>query len=316
MNHAPVGRSFYGIAFGVLLMAGGAVSLVASARQAPPSAAQAKRASQNIPSSAPGKQSVLPGFGKSADPRNGSADAPVSGGDPQKKAHLDMDDPDLNERTGLARGKNLVYTEGDMRFTGQTAVYKKSAREFDAQGSLELDDPKHHVTGDKSHVDLKKQLAVIKGSVVITLKPTLPDPSVPTDPANAKQRRFPVIITCDRAEDSYKRDFIILNGHLVFKQAILKDDGKMVERTLTAEHAEYDGKTNKLHLFQPVKAFDSEGQNIEFEKDAYVGTKEGEETLTSTGKSKINFNLDDAGGDDSPVDKKDATPPPVVKKPN
>lgn len=317
MTTQTVGRSFYGAAaFGALLVTGGTISLVASARQSPPSAAQAKRAAPPTPLPTTSKQTALPGFNKPVDGHSGPAGAPIPGSDPQKQAHIAMDDPDLNEKTGLARGKNVVYTEGDMKFTGMTAVYNKNSKELDAQGSLELDDPKHHVTGDRSHVDRKKQIATIAGGVVITLKPTPPDPNAPANADTAKQRQYPVIITCDRVEDSYKKEFIVLTGHLVFKQTIKKDDGKTVERTLTAEHAEYDGKTNKLHLFQPVKAHDSEGQTIDFEKDAYVGTKEGEETLTSTGKSKVVFNLDDAAGGDPAADSKDAPPPPDVKKPN
>jgi lipopolysaccharide assembly outer membrane protein LptD (OstA) len=330
MNYPPTGRSFYGLAaFGALLAVSGSVSLVAAAHQSPPSPAQAKKA---VPPSTAGKQVALPGFDKSTDTHITSSGVPAPGGDPQKQASLDMDEPDLNEKTGIARGKNVVYTEGDMKFTGMTAVYNKNSRELDAQGSLELDDPKHHVTGDKSHVDRKKQLAIMKGNIVITLKPTPPDPAVPADPNTAKQRQYPVIITCDRADDSYKKDFIVLTGHLIFKQTIVKDNGKLVERTMTADHAEYDGKTNKLHLFEPVKAYDSEGQKSDFEKDVFVGTKEGEETLTSPGKAKINFNPDETSDDDAatadksstdkqttekkPPEKKDTPPPSSPKQPN
>ncbi len=237
-----------------------------------------------------------------------------------------MDVSDLSAKTGIAKGKNVVYTEGNMKFTALTAVYNDNTRQLDAQGNLELDDPKHHVTGDKSHVDRKKQQAIITGGVIITLKPTPQDPNVPANPDTAKQRQYPVIITCDRVEDSYKKDFIVLTGHLIFKQNILKDNGKMVERTLTSEHAEYDGKSNQLHLFQPVKAHDSEGQTIDFENDAFVGTKEGDETLTTPGKSTVHFNLDDATKED-PVaektledkktgEKKDIPPSPAPKTSN
>lgn len=314
MSYQPASRSFYAIvAFGTLLAAGGAFSLVASARQSAPSAAQAKKAAQSVPSPTTGRQTNLPGFDKTSDAHAGPAGAAIPGSDLQKQAHILLHEPDMNEKTGIAKGHDVVYTEGDMKFTGQTAVYNKNTLELEAQGSLELDDPKHHVTGDKSHVYRKKQLAVMTGSVVITLKPTPLDPNAPPNPDAAKQRQFPVIITCDRAEDSYKKDFIVLTGHLVFKQTILKDNGKMVERTLTAEHAEYDGRTSQLHLFQPVKAYDSEGQKSDFEKDVFVGTKEGEETLKSTGKSTTILNLDDVSNDDPAADKKDTPPPPGSK---
>ncbi|MCW3099048.1 MAG: LPS-assembly protein LptD [Chthonomonadaceae bacterium] len=328
MKYQPIGRSFYAVAAcGALLVAGGTASLVASARQSPPSPTQAKKAAQTVPSTTNGKQTPLPGFNKSSDSHSDAASP--AGTVAQQKATVFFQEGTGDAKTGIAKGQGVVYTEGDMKFTGQTAVYNRNTQELDAQGNLDLDDPKHHVTGDKSHVDRKKQLATIKGNVVITLKPTPPDPNLPPDPDTAKQRKYPVIITCDRADDSYKKDFIVLNGHLLFKQTIMKDNGKTVERTLTAEHAEYDGKTNTLHLFEPVKAYDSEGQKSDFEKDVFVGTKEGEETLTSPGKAKIIFNLDDddaATGDKSstdkqttekkPPEKKDTPPPSAPKQPN
>jgi lipopolysaccharide export system protein LptA len=332
MNHPPTSRSFYAVAvYGTLLVAGGTVSLVASARQSPPSSAQAKKAAQTTPEPTTGKQVALPGFDKQGGVSGVQAGAPVSGTNPQSSAKVVLFGADGSEKTGISTARDVVYTEGDMKFTGQKAVYNSNTLELDTQGSLVLDDPKHHVTGDKSHVYRKKRLAVMTGSIVITLKPTPPDPNVPIDPDKAKQRQFPVIITCDNADDYYKKDFIILKGHLIFKQTIVKDNGKTVERTLTAEHGEYDGKTNTLHLFEPVKAYDSEGQKSDFEKDVFVGTKEGEETLTSPGKAQIIFNLDDASDDDAaadqsspdkqttekkPPEKKDTPPPPSPKQPN
>ncbi len=310
------------ISLSALTLAGGSLSLIASAGQSPPSAAGSKKATVVAPSASPGRQATLPGLGKSAEPRRNPTSAPPPrdenrSADPVKQGHVDMEDPDANLKTGIYKGRNVVYTEGDTTVKGANAVYNKKTEELDVQGNLELNDPKHHVSGDKSHVDRKKLLAIITGNVVITLKPTPPDPSIAVDSTAAKQRQYPVIITCDRVDDFYKKDFILLNGHLVFKQTITKDDGKTVERTMTAEHAEYDGKTSKLHLFQPVKASDSEGQTIDFEKDAYVGTKEGEETLTSTGKSRIHFNLDDAKDPAEKADDKtgkDPVTPPVPKK--
>jgi len=81
-----------------------------------------------------------------------------------------------------------------------------------------------------------------------------------------------------------------------------------------------------------VKAIDSEDQKSEFEKDVFVGTKEGEETLTSPGRSTVHFNAEDVTEDDAvteekassdkqtgekkPPEKKDTPPPPTPKQPN
>jgi hypothetical protein len=80
-------------------------------------------------------------------------------------------------------------------------------------------------------------------------------------------------------EDYYKRKFVILRGHLVFRQKFTKDSGKVVERTLTAEHAEYDIKTDRMVLFAPVDGHDTDGQTFHSEFDMTVGTKKGAEKL-------------------------------------
>lgn len=313
MHYQPASRSFYAIvAFGALLGAGGTVSLVASARQTPPSAAQSKKAMRSAPPlPAAAKQVPLPGFDKPGDVHRSQKGDPISTVDPQKQGHVILHEPDGDLKTGIYKARDVVYTEGDMKFTGQTAVYNENTLELDTRGSLVLDDPGHHVTGDKCHVFRTKRLAVMTGNIIITLKPTPPSPDAPANADREKQRQYPVIITCDHADDFYKKNFIVLKGHLIFKQMILKNNGKTVERTLTAEHAEYDGKTNKMHLFQPVNAYDSEGQKSDFEADVFVGTKEGEETLTSPGKMTVRFNPDEAPEDDTSADKT----PPVPKPP-
>jgi lipopolysaccharide assembly outer membrane protein LptD (OstA) len=309
MTHQPVRRSFVGIAaFGALLVTGGAVSQLALARQSPPSPSQAKKAMPPAPTGKVDKEIPLPGFGKSSGTTAGSAGV-TPAGQTQASIQLELDAADLNNKSGIAKGTNLLYIDGDLRCTAMKAVYNKKTNEVDAQGNLQIDDPKHHVSGDRSHVERNKQMATMAGSVVITLKPTPPGPGVTPDSDSAKQRRFPVIITCDRAQDAYKKEFIVLTGHLVFKQNIRQEDGTIVERTLTAEHAEYDGKTNNMHLFQPVKAYDSQGQNIDFEKDVFVHTVENDETLTTSGRSVLHLKPQDVKDEDD-ASGKEKTPPP------
>lgn len=319
MNHPPTGRSIYAIAaFSTLLAAGGVVSMVASARQSPPTAAQAKKPAQTPPPTKV-KQVPLPGFDKPDATHPAPAGASGTNTPPERQGKVNLIDGDVDTKTGIGTGKNVVYTEGEMKFTGQSAVYNDNTKELVTQGNLVLDDPKHHVTGDKCHVYSSKRRAVMSGNIVITLKPSTPDPNLPNNSDRSKQSQYPVIITCDNADDYYKKNFIILTGHLVFKQMYMKNNGKMVERTVTADHAEYDGKANKLHLFKPVKSYDSDGQKGEFESDVFVGTKEGEETLTSSGKSNYQFILeevpdDDTAPEDTTPEKKDVPPPAPPKK--
>jgi hypothetical protein len=217
---------------------------------------------------------------------------------------------DVDEKTGITTGHDFTYKEGDMVVTGANARYNKKTKVLDADGRLALDNPRQHVTGDKAHVDNSKKakLAVFTGSVVIVIKPKdRPADAGANEVAGEKGKGG--TITCDRVDDYYKKDFAILTGHLTFKQKITKKDGGMVERTLTADHAEYDGKHDKMHLFPPVDVKDTDGQEAHFTTDALVGTKEGEETLESKGKISLKILLDDDADDSGDTS---AGPPPAA----
>ena len=234
------------------------------------------------------------------------APVPPPAAEKKKMDGLDMDDVTWDAKTDVHTGKNFKYTEGDMIVTGNTAHDNHNKKLLLATGNLIMDDPKHHVTGGKADVDYgRKKLAVLTDNIVIVLKPEPDTPGTANPDATiGSERRQGVVITCDRVEDYYKRKFTILKGHLVFRQKIKKQDGKIVERTLFAEHAEYDGKTDQMHLFAPVNGSDTDGQEAKFEKDVFVGTKEGEETLKSDGPSHFTFPLDKSDGAD------DETPEP------
>jgi hypothetical protein len=184
----------------------------------------------------------------------------------------------------------------------------------------------YDITLNQKNVERKIKLAVITGNVVIVLKPKEEEPKGPTVKVASddgqdnkeklrKDRNRGGTITCDQVDDYYKKEFAILKGHLVFKQQITKENGDKVDRTLTSDHAEYDGKANKMHLFAPVKFHDSDGQEIEFEKDVYVGTKEGEETLDSKGVTKGHVPIKDEEGESEKKQPEKKSGPPV-KPPN
>lgn len=199
-------------------------------------------------------------------------------------AELVMDNPVYDEKTRTISGANFVYTEGDLRVTGSRAQYNNASHILIAEGNLVLEDPKYRITGDRAEVNHARdqKIAVITGNVQIVIKPKEP----PSDPGNASNedlseaRRAGGVIRCDRVETRYKSEFSRLSGNLVFRQTITRN-GRRIERTLTAQRAEYDGKAEKLTLFPPVKGHDTDGQRMEFDDVVHVGTKEGAETLES-----------------------------------
>ena len=210
---------------------------------------------------------------------------------PEDKSHLtnfSFSSIAIDAKSGESHGPDFTYSderESNLKVTGNQARYKqdkiKKLSIMDVNGNLILDDDKHHVTADKAHVDDSEgvKLAVITGNVVIVLKPK---PELKKDASDsAKQRGKGATITCDKVDDYYKKEFVIFTGHFVVKQLITKDDGSILDRTVTADHAEYDGKLNMLHLFAPVDYSDSDKQELHCVEDAFVGTKEGEETFKS-----------------------------------
>lgn len=133
-------------------------------------------------------------------------------------------------------------------------------------------------------------------------------PAGSTDDDRAVQKRRGATVTCDRMEDQYRKKFIKLTGHLICRQQRVGKDGKTEEQVLTAEHAEYNGKSEVLVLFGPVDGHDFKGQEFHSPNDVTVGTTEGKETLEGRG-GRFSFFPDEENDDDSSPDAKgDAEP--------
>lgn len=219
-------------------------------------------------------------------------------------ANLKLIDFDVDEHSGIGTGHKFVYTTGDTVISGENGRYNKNLEVMDADTNLILDDPEHHITGDKSHVEQKKSRLVVTGNVVLTLKPEKAaanaDPNASVDDA----KKQGAIINCDEVESFYKKKFNTLRGHLIFKQHILRPGKEPLDRMGTAEHAEYDGKKEMLVLFPPVHGEDSEGKKFDSEKNkVIISTKAGNETMSGA-QGTLVFPVQEAeedGADTSPL---------------
>jgi hypothetical protein len=237
----------------------------------------------------------------------------------------------MESLTNTLVGNNFVYQRADSVTTGDHGRYKEDPKThkgiLDADGNLVFDDPKHHATCNKAHIDTTIKLAVFTESVVLILKPEEKTPDKAAAPApttgvqtvaataanavptaqpddtgtnNARgQQKHGATVYCDRMEDEYKKKYIKLFGHVLFKQKFVDASGKTVERELTAEHAEYNGKTESMVLFGPVDGHDSKGQEVHSKNKVTLGTKEGEESLEGDGIKTRFLPQDDAEEADS-----------------
>lgn len=222
-----------------------------------------------------------------------------------------------NKRTGITTADDslVLIPEDKMRITGDRTIIDENKKTVDVAGKLEIDDPEQNVKGVKAFIDDNNDVkkAIITGNVVILIKPKKekdaekkPNAAAddPKDDELKKGRNEGVLVKCDKVENFYKREFIILTGNLVFTQKITTDKGRIIERTLKASKAEYDRKTEKLYLFGPVTGSDSDGQQFDTDSDAVVGTKEGEETLEIKGRFKASIFVEDKDEDPDTASKK------------
>ncbi len=263
--------------------------------------------------------------------------SPANNTDTDKKwADVSGQDWVHNDATGDGACHDFHYVEHDTTMTCAQLHYNDHKKVMVMEGDIVMEDPDHRITGEKANVDYgNKKLAIITDNVVLTLKSEskehagdagkgAPSPAAskgnvgvaPIDPPdkataapasdNSKQeenvgkaRQRGGTATCDRLDDYYKKKFAILRGHLVFKQKFTDDDGKEVERTVTAEHGEYDGKTEILVLFAPVDVHETTGREMHFDGNVTLHTKEGGEALQSQSKFKGKLPLPD---DDTDTD--------------
>lgn len=235
---------------------------------------------------------------------------------------------DIKDDGQTASARNIHYAESDRTVTGDMGRYNRKTRQLSAEGHIVLDDPKHHITADRASVDDgKAKLAILNSSVVIVIKPDEPAPGAApatggktTEETNTEEdvastRKRGAVITCDHVEDYYRKKSILMRGHLVGKQRYRDKDGTDIERTLIAEHAEYDGKTEVLVLFPPVDVRDTQGQEMHFDTKVIVGTKEGAETLESSGAFRGVYHPKNSDEEEQP-ETDQATPPKPAKTGN
>jgi hypothetical protein len=108
-----------------------------------------------------------------AGPAAGSPAGAANGAD--QLVGLDWSDWKHDEQTQVDVGRDFTYREKDMTITGERARYDGKAKVLDASGNLVLDDPQHHLTADKGHIERNKKLAIFTEHVVMVLKPEAPE---------------------------------------------------------------------------------------------------------------------------------------------
>jgi lipopolysaccharide export system protein LptA len=195
----------------------------------------------------------------------------------------------LEEQQGKTRiGEGLVIRDGDTIMTADRAEQDIEAQVIHASGNLKVTDPRVDISADKLTIELKEKRAVLEGNVKILVKPKQSEEQA-AQPTSEETRslktemREPVQITCDRAENLYQRKIITLTGNLKMVQ-ILKESGKT--RTLTAQKAVYNSRTEQVQLIGEVHGVDEKGQEL-IAPEIVVSVKEGDEWLRISQPGKM-----------------------------
>jgi lipopolysaccharide assembly outer membrane protein LptD (OstA) len=211
------------------------------------------------------------------------ADPPTqnSGEKQAKTRRVEVTFQRLEEQQGKTRiGEGLVIRDGDTIMTAERAEQDIEAQVIRATGNLRVTDPRVELSADKLTIELKEKRALLEGNVKILVKPKQSEEQA-AEPATEETRslktemREPVQITCDRAENLYQKKIITLTGNLKMVQ-MLKENGKT--RTLTAQKALYNSRTEQVQLIGEVHGVDEKGQEL-LAPEILVSVKEGDEWL-------------------------------------
>lgn len=227
-----------------------------------------------------------------------------------KTRRVEVEFKRLEEQQGKTRiGEGLVIRDGDTVMTADRAEQDIEAQVIHATGNLRVTDPRVELSADRLTIELKEKRAILEGNVQILVKPK-ESQQANAQPTSEETRslktemREPVQITCDRAENLYQKKIITLTGNLKMVQ-LLKENGKT--RTLTAQKAIYNSRTEQVQLVGDVHGVDEKGQELTA-PEILVSVKEGDEWLkiTQPGKMVIFVEEEEETAEETPT----PAPPP------
>jgi lipopolysaccharide export system protein LptA len=228
-----------------------------------------------------------------------------------------------SDSDGNGEGRNVVVVDGETTVRADTGKWNTESRVAVATGNLSMTDPEADGTSEKAEVYYakSKKLLIMTGKVTITVKPKkktdVPAPKAPARPAavvlkdgkatvqpdsqaeddkeKEAPRRYPAVITCDRAEYQYdkKKKLGLLTGHFIVVQKLPDKT-----RTLTAERAEWYGLEERIVLHPPVHFEDTKGNSGDSKDVMVVYTKEGDDRVE--GKATVIHFKVEADEEDEP----------------
>ena len=232
-----------------------------------------------------------------------------------------------NESTGEGSARNIEIIDDQTVIHADQGRWNTKQRVAHMTGNLSLKDPQADGTADAAQVYYarSKRLVILTGHVQLTIKPRKeqeqPSSVAPVSSQNGgggaqpgtdeedreSPRKYPAVVTCDRAEYHYDRNvkYALLTGHFKVTQALPDKT-----RSLTADHAEWWGKEERVLLHGPVHIEDTKGMNGDTSGDVTLYTTEGDERLMMQ-KGTIRMPVEDTEESEA----KPAPAPPSARTP-
>lgn len=229
-----------------------------------------------------------------------------------------------NEGTGEGSARNIEIVDDQTVIHADEGRWNTKQRVARLTGNLTLKDPQADGSADTALVFYarSKRLLVLTGRVQLTIKPRKEQKEAapaavsiqngkaqvappPEEEDKESPRKYPAVVTCDRAEYHYDRDvkYALLTGHFKVTQTLPEKT-----RTLTADHAEWWGKEERVLLHGPVHIEDTKGMNGDTAGDVTLYTTEGDERIIMP-RGTIRMPVEDTEETEGPAAPAGSAPP-------
>lgn len=217
----------------------------------------------------------------------------------QPKREIDIQWDTAKLRSDFSEVRGLRLRDGDTHATAERADVYDRKRYALATGPLRLEDPRIDIEGKQLEIwyGENQKRARLQQNVRMRIKPRTDEPPREgEEPSEIEQaKRYPVDATCDDLEYFYRRKIAYLRGNIKAVQQL--PEGRT--RTLFADEAEYDQKTETLTLKGKVILDEPDRLRLETTL-AIVSLKEGEETVELPHGAKGVFYYTEEGEEASP----------------
>lgn len=169
-----------------------------------------------------------------------------------------------SDQASVINATGVQTLKGNVKFISDETVMRTALAMFNdrtkiavAPGTIQIDDQRNTLIGNKGTAYYNSRKAIIEGAVKIVVRPKKGGESAPKGSAR-REFKDPVTINCDRVEYYWKNRIAVGTGNLTLRQ----NTSEGVVRTATAKRLIFYANEERLVLDGEVNAVDSKGQKL------------------------------------------------------